>query len=143
MRQEREQELNNMQEALSKLVETRRTPNGMVMILPDSTFRFAFDSAELTQKNRELLSRIAGMSAWFRKAMGWQCTDIPTMWGRLNITSSFPNGARRRWRIIWFSRACPPDIVTVKGYGKPSPIVNASTAEARAKNRQSGDCGDG
>jgi outer membrane protein OmpA-like peptidoglycan-associated protein len=61
MRQEREQELNNMQEALSKLVETHRTPNGMVMILPDSTFRFAFDSAELTQKNRELLSRIAGI----------------------------------------------------------------------------------
>ena len=48
-----------MQEALSKLVETHLTPNGMVMILPDSTFRFAFDSAELTQKTRELLSRIA------------------------------------------------------------------------------------
>ncbi len=61
MRREREEELNRMQEALDKVVETRRTPAGMIIVLPNSTFRFAFDSADLNQKNRELLSRIAGV----------------------------------------------------------------------------------
>ena len=60
MRREREEELNRLQEALNRVAETRRTPNGMVMIF-HSTFRFDFDSAELNQRNRELLSRIAGI----------------------------------------------------------------------------------
>ena len=61
MRREREEELNRMQEALNRVVETHRTPNGMLIVLPDSTFRFDFDSAELSAKNRELLSRVAGI----------------------------------------------------------------------------------
>src|SRR5690349_17463450 len=61
LRKQREEELNQMQQALSRVVETRRTQNGMVMVLPDSVFKFDFDSAELKPKNRELLSRIAGI----------------------------------------------------------------------------------
>jgi outer membrane protein OmpA-like peptidoglycan-associated protein len=61
MNKEREEELNHMQEVLSHIVETRRTQNGMVMSLPDNTFKFDFDSADLKPRNRELLSRIAGI----------------------------------------------------------------------------------
>lgn len=135
MRQEREQELNNMQEALSKLVETHRTPNGMVMILPDSRFRFAFDSAELTQKNRELLSRIAGIllvSKGYGLAVYGYTDDVGT--ADYNQTLS-----ERRAKAVdeyLVKAGVPAGIVSMKGYGKTSPIVNGPTAEARAKNRR-------
>jgi len=135
MRQEREQELNNMQEALSKLVETHRTPTGMVMILPDSTFRFAFDSADLTQKNRELLSRIAGIllvSKGYGLAVYGYTDDVGTP--EYNQTLS-----ERRAKAVedyLVKAGVPGGIVHVKGYGKTSPIVQANTADARAKNRR-------
>jgi outer membrane protein OmpA-like peptidoglycan-associated protein len=135
MKQEREQELNNMQEALSKLVETHRTPNGMVMILPDSTFRFAFDSAELTQKNRELLSRIAGIllvSKGYGLAVYGYTDDVGT--AEYNQTLS-----ERRAKAVdeyLVKAGVPAGIVSMKGYGKTSPIVNAGTPEARAQNRR-------
>ena len=61
IRRQREAELNHIQEVLNQVVATRRTASGLVVSLPDSTFKFGFDSAELSQKNRELLSRIAGI----------------------------------------------------------------------------------
>ena len=135
MRQEREQELNNMQEALSKLVETHRTPTGMVMILPDSTFRFGFDSAELTQKNRELLSRIAGIllvSKGYGLAVYGYTDDVGT--AEYNQTLS-----ERRAKAVdeyLVKAGVPAGIVNMKGYGKTSPIVNGNTPDARAKNRR-------
>jgi len=135
MRQEREQELNNMQEALSKLVETHRTADGMVMILPDSTFRFAFDSADLTQKNRELLSRIAGIllvSKGYGLAVYGYTDDIGT--AEYNQTLS-----ERRAKAVdqyLVQAGVPAGIVSMKGYGKSSPMVKSNTQEARAKNRR-------
>ena len=135
MRQEREQELNNMQEALSKLVETHRTANGMVMVLPDSTFRFAFDSADLTQKNRELLSRIAGIllvSKGYGLAVYGYTDDVGT--AAYNQTLS----ERRAQAVDEYlvKAGVPAGIVNRKGYGKTSPIVKANTPQARAKNRR-------
>jgi outer membrane protein OmpA-like peptidoglycan-associated protein len=135
MRQEREQELNNMQEALSKLVETHRTPNGMVMILPDSTFRFAFDSAELTQKNRELLSRIAGIllvSKGYGLAVYGYTDDVGS--DQYNRTLS-----ERRAKSVddyLVKAGVPAGIVSMKGFGKTSPLAKGATPEVRAKNRR-------
>jgi outer membrane protein OmpA-like peptidoglycan-associated protein len=135
MRQEREQELNNMQEALSKLVETHRTADGMVMVLPDSSFRFAFDNAELTQKNRELLSRIAGIllvSKGYGLAVYGYTDDVGT--AEYNQMLS-----ERRAKAVdqyLVQAGVPAGIVSMKGYGKTSPIVKSNTQEARAKNRR-------
>lgn len=135
MRQEREQELNNMQEALSKLVETHRTATGMVLILPDSTFRFAFNSADLTQKNRELLSRIAGIllvSKGYGLSVYGYTDDVGTAEYNLSLSE-------RRAKSVddyLVKAGVPEGIVNIKGYGKSSPIVNGNTADARAKNRR-------
>jgi len=135
MRQEREQELNNMQEALSKIVETHRTPNGMVIILPDSTFRFAFDSADLTQRNRELLSRIAGIllvSRGYGLAVYGYTDDIGTP--QYNQALS-----ERRAKAVddyLVKAGVPAGIVTMKGFGQTSPLVKGGTPDARAKNRR-------
>jgi outer membrane protein OmpA-like peptidoglycan-associated protein len=135
MRDEREQELNNMQEALSKLVETHRTPNGMVMILPDSTFRFAFDSAELTQKNRELLSRIAGIllvSKGYGLAVYGYTDDV----GTAEYNQSLSERRAKAVEDYLVKSGVPAGIVNRKGFGKTSPMVKGSTLEARAKNRR-------
>ena len=61
LRQQRQQELDQMHEALNRITETKRTPDGMIVVLPDSAFKFDFDSAELKPQNRELLSRVVGI----------------------------------------------------------------------------------
>ena len=77
-----------MQEALNHIVETHRTPQGMTIILPDSTFRFEFDSADISQKNRELLSRIVGILL-VSKGYGLSVFGYTDDVGMPNITSSF------------------------------------------------------
>jgi outer membrane protein OmpA-like peptidoglycan-associated protein len=135
VRQEREQELDNMQEALSKLVETRRTPQGMLLILPDSTFRFAFDSAELTQKNRELLSRIAGIllvSKGYGLAVYGYTDDV----GSAEYNQALSERRAKAVDEYLVKSGVPAEIVSTKGYGETSPIIKANTSEARAKNRR-------
>ncbi len=135
MRAEREQELNNMQEALSKLVETHRTPDGMVMILPDSTFRFGFDSAELTQKNRELLSRIAGIllvSKGYGLAVFGYTDDV----GTPEYNQSLSERRAKAVDDYLVKAGVPAGIVSTKGFGKTSPMMKGNTQEARGKNRR-------
>ena len=61
IRQERETDLNRLQQALGALVETRRTALGLVMNLGSESIQFDFDRADLRPQNRELLSRITGV----------------------------------------------------------------------------------
>jgi outer membrane protein OmpA-like peptidoglycan-associated protein len=126
MRREREEELNRMQEALDRVVETHRTPNGMIIVLPNSTFRFEFDSSELSQHNRELLSRIAGLSVF-----GYT-DDIGT--AEYNQQLSLRRAKAVQDYLI--QSGIDPAIINIKGYGKTSPLVAGTSAESRAKNRR-------
>ena len=135
MRREREEELNRMQEALNHVVETHRTPNGMVMILPDSTFRFDFDSAELSSKNRELLSRIAGIllvSKGYGLAVYGYTDDVGTPEYNQQLS------VRRAQAVEEYlvKAGIDSSIFNVKGFGKTSPLVPGTTAAARARNRR-------
>jgi outer membrane protein OmpA-like peptidoglycan-associated protein len=135
MRQEREQELNRMQEALNRVVETHRTPNGMVIILPDSTFRFDFDRAELNQKNRELLSRIAGILL-VSKGYGLSVFGYTDDVGTEEYNQQLSVRRAKAVEDYLVRSGIDPAIVNVKGYGKTSPIASGTTAAARAKNRR-------
>lgn len=135
MRQEREQELNQMQEALNKVVETHRTSNGMVMVLPESTFRFPFDSAELSQKNRELLSRIAGILL-VSKGYGLSVFGYTDDLGSAEYNQKLSLRRATAVRDYLVQAGIDPTIINVKGYGKTSPLVPDTDAESRAKNRR-------
>ena len=135
MRKERDQELNQMQEALNKVVETHRTTNGMVMVLPESTFRFPFDSAELTQKNRELLSRIAGILL-VSKGYGLSIFGYTDDLGSPEYNQKLSLRRATAVRDYLVQAGLNPAIINVKGYGKTSPIVPDTSAENRAKNRR-------
>ena len=135
IRKERVEELNRMQEALNRVVETHRTPQGMTIILPDSTFRFDFDSAELSQKNRELLSRIAGILL-VSKGYGLSVFGYTDDVGTADYNQQL--SMRRATAVQQYLIAAGLDetIVNRKGFGKSSPVVQGTSATARARNRR-------
>ncbi len=135
MRREREEELNRMQEALNRIVETHRTPNGMVMVLPNSIFRFDFDSAELNQHNRELLSRIAGILL-VSKAYGLSVFGYTDDVGTAEYNQQLSLRRAKAVQDYLAQSGIDPAIISVKGYGKTSPLVRGTSADNRAKNRR-------
>ncbi len=124
-----------MQEALSKIVDTRRTPNGMLITLPDSTFRFNFDSAELNQKNRELLSRVAGILL-VSKGYGLSVFGYTDDVGSDDYNQQLSMRRAKAVEDYLVKAGIDPAIINVKGYGKTSPLVPGTTTLARAKNRR-------
>lgn len=135
MRLEREQELNRMQEALNSVVETHRTPNGMVMVLPDSIFRFNFDSAELNSKNRELLSRIAGILL-VSKGYGLSVFGYTDDVGTAEYNQQLSVRRAKAVEQYLIESGIDSSIINIKGYGKSNPLVPSTTADARARNRR-------
>ena len=135
IRREREQELNRMQDALSRIVETRRTPQGMTIILPDSTFRFDFDRAELSQKNRELLSRIAGILL-VSKGYGLSVFGYTDDVGTAEYNQQLSLRRAKAVQDYLIQAGLDPAIMNLKGFGKTSPLVSGTSAEARARNRR-------
>ncbi len=135
MRREREEELNRMQEALNRVVETHRTPNGILLVLPDSTFRFDFDSAELSQKNRELLSRIAGILL-VSKGYGLSVFGYTDDVGTEQYNQQLSERRAKAVEDYLIHAGIDESIIRMKGFGKMSPHVAGTTASARGQNRR-------
>jgi outer membrane protein OmpA-like peptidoglycan-associated protein len=135
MRREREEELNRMQEALDRVVETHRTPNGMIIVLPNSIFRFEFDSSELNQHNRELLSRIAGILL-VSKGYGLSVFGYTDDVGTAEYNQQLSLRRAKAVQDYLIHSGIDPAIINIKGYGKTSPMVAGTSAESRAKNRR-------
>jgi outer membrane protein OmpA-like peptidoglycan-associated protein len=135
MRREREEELNRMQEALNRVVETHRTPSGMLIVLPDSTFRFDFDSADLSAKNRELLSRVAGILL-VSKGYGLSVFGYTDDVGSEQYNQQLSERRAKAVEDYLIQAGIDQSIIRVKGYGKMSPHVSGTTASARGQNRR-------
>ena len=135
MVREREEELNHMQEALNRVVETRRTPNGIVISLPSSIFRFDFDKADLNQQNRELLSRIAGILL-ISKAYGLSVFGYTDDVGTVEYNRQLSLRRANAVKDYLVQAGLDPAIINVKGYGKTSPRVEGTSDEDRSKNRR-------
>ena len=135
MRQRRAAELDRMQQALSRIVPTTRTPSGMVMQLANKSFRFDFDSAALKPENRETLSRIAGVllaSEGYRLFIDGHTDDVGT--DEYNQRLSERRAGSVRDYLV--KAGLPANIIDVKGFGKSNPLVRAKTTDAREKNRR-------
>ena len=135
MRRQREEELNRMQEALDRVAETHRTPNGMIIVLPNSIFRFEFDSSELSQHNRELLSRIAGILL-VSKGYGLSVFGYTDDVGTAQYNQQLSLRRAKAVQDYLIHSGIDPAIINIKGYGKTSPLVAGTNAESRAKNRR-------
>jgi outer membrane protein OmpA-like peptidoglycan-associated protein len=135
MRRQREAELNHIQEVLNQIVSTHRTPSGLVVDLPDSTFKFAFDSADLSQKNRELLSRIAGILLVL-KGYGISVYGYTDDVGDAGYNQKLSLRRAQQVRDYLVEAGISSGIVSVKGFGKTSPLVPGTSEKARARNRR-------
>ena len=135
MQKRRAAELDRMQQALSRIVPTTRTPTGMVMQLANKSFRFDFDSAAIRPENRETLSRIAGVllaSEGYRLFIDGHTDDVGTD-GYNRGLSERRAGSVREYLV---KAGVPADIIEVKGFGKSNPLVKAKTTDAREQNRR-------
>ena len=135
LRREREEELNRLQKALSKIVKTRRTALGLVMNLGSDTLKFDFDKATLRPENREILSRIAGVlltSAGYRVQIYGHTDDIGT--AEYNQQLSERRAATVREYLV--QAGIDNEIIATKGFGKSSPLVAETSNEARSMNRR-------
>src|SRR5581483_10145228 len=135
LRQQREQELNQMQQALNRIAETKRTANGMIVVLPDSTFKFDFDSAELKPRNRELLSRVAGIllaSKGFGLSVFGYTDDVGTKEYNQKLSERRADAVRN----YLVQAGIDASLVTAKGFGKTNPRVKDDSDQARAINRR-------
>jgi outer membrane protein OmpA-like peptidoglycan-associated protein len=135
MRQRRVAALDRMQEALSRIVPTVRTPTGMVMQLANKSFRFDFDSAALKPDNRETLSRISGVllaSEGYRLFIDGHTDDVGTSDYNQHLSERRADSVRD----YLVKAGVPADIIEVKGFGKSNPLARAKTTDAREKNRR-------
>jgi len=137
IRHRREIELNRMQEAFSKIVETRRTAIGIVLNLGSDRVEFEFDRAELRSEDRELLARIAGVllatadQGYAIQVFG-HTDDVGTEEYNKGL-SERRAGAVRDYLV---EAGVNPDIVTMQGLGKSMPLIDETTDEARERNRR-------
>jgi len=134
-RQAREAELNSLQQALGQIATTRRTAMGLVMTLGSQSVRFAFDKSTLRPKDKQVLSRIAGILSVLK---GYQIyvygytDDIGTQAYNLKLS-------QRRAKAVYdylIKNGLNPNIMTTKGFGKKDPLVPGSSPKARAINRR-------
>lgn len=135
VRKEREQELNRMQQALNRIVETRRTALGLVMNLPEKALQFDFNSAELRPESRELLSRIGGIllaSEGYGLAVYGHTDDVGSAAYNQQLSEQRAEAVRKYLAQVGID----PEIITIKGYGKSSPLANGTSDAERAKNRR-------
>ncbi len=135
IRRQQAAELDRLEKALSRIVETRRTALGLVMSLGGESIKFDFDKAELKPENRELLSRIAGIlltSSDYRIDVYGHTDDIGT--DEYNLALSQRRAQAVRDYLV--EAGVDPAIISTEGFGKSRPRVQGNDPEARAKNRR-------
>ena len=135
MRKEAEDQFNRLEEALSKIAETRRTAEGVVMNLGSDHLKFEFDKADLRPEDRELLSRIAGIiltSHDYTISVNGHTDDVGS--DAYNQTLSERRAQAVRDYLV--KAGLPAQILSVQGHGKSLPLVRGTSEAARAKNRR-------
>lgn len=135
IRQQRETELDRMQQALSHIVETERTPIGMIVNLGKDSFLFDFDQSVIRPENREILSRIAGVllaSHGFRLYIYGHTDNL----GSADYNHALSNRRARAVRNYLVLAGVPETVVETKGFGESSPIIKAQSSVARQRNRR-------
>ncbi len=135
IRAERVEEMNRLKDALSKIVETRRTALGVVMNLGSDAIEFDFDKASLRPENRELLSRIAGVlltSRGYRIQIYGHTDDV----GTASYNQILSEQRAQAVSDYLVEAGIESSIVGTKGFGKSNPLVSGTSANARSKNRR-------
>ena len=135
IRKAAEAERNRLEAALGAIAETRRTALGLVMSLGGDHLKFEFDKAELSAKDRELLSRIAGILVTAKDytiSVNGHTDDV----GSAEYNQKLSERRAQSVRDYLVEAGLPAEILSVTGHGKALPLVRGTSEAARAKNRR-------
>ncbi|MEO1084194.1 MAG: OmpA family protein [Acidobacteriota bacterium] len=130
-----DRELDRMQRSLSRIADTKRTALGLVMTLDSGTIEFDFNKATLRPKNREVLSRIAGVLLTFDN-FGIQIfghtDDVGTEEANLGLSK------RRAATVKAYleEAGVDPEVMTITGMGEGAPLVTGTDPVSRQRNRR-------
>lgn len=134
-RQQREADLAQLQQALSQIVQTRRTAMGLVMTLDSNSIHFDFDKAVIKPQYRDILNRIAGilmaLKGYSISIYGYT-DDIGTQAYNLKLSKRRAQAVRD----FLVEAGIPASIITTKGFGESDPRVPGNSEQARAANRR-------
>ncbi|MCP3961152.1 MAG: OmpA family protein [bacterium] len=135
IRKKLEVELDRLQGALGKIADTRRTALGLVMTLDSDQIEFDFDKANLRPRNRELLSRIAGVLLTFQD-YGLQVfghtDDVGTVEYNQKLSERRADAVRDYLVVAGIDQA----VMSTRGLGKSSPVVQGTDPASRQRNRR-------
>ena len=135
IRKRAEEERDRLQSALGQIAETRRTALGLVMNLGGDHLKFAFNRAELSAADRELLARIAGILITahdYTISVNGHTDDV----GTVEYNQKLSERRAQAVRDYLVQAGLSPDILSVTGHGKSLPLVRGNSEAARAKNRR-------
>lgn len=135
LRAERERERGRLMDALSRIADTRRTALGVVMNLDERHVEFDFDRAELRARDRELLSRIAGVLLTFEdvslQVIG-HTDDVGSE--EYNLELSERRAAAVRDYLV--DIGIDEETLSIRGLGESSPLTDGTDDESRQRNRR-------
>ena len=135
IRKAAEAERNRLEAALGQIAETRRTALGLVLSLGGDHLKFEFDKAELSARDRELLSRVAGILVTAKDytiSVNGHTDDV----GSADYNQKLSERRAQAVRDYLVEAGLPAEILSVTGHGKALPLVRGSSDAARAKNRR-------
>lgn len=128
-------ELDRMQGALGQIAQTRREGLELVMTLDSSSVEFDFNKTDLRPENREILSRIAGVLLTFED-YGIQVYGHTDDVGSVEYNAKLSQERAERVKEYLVDAGIDPGIMTTRGLGKSSPVVEGTDPEARQRNRR-------
>ena len=134
-RREREAQLQQLQQALGRIAETRRTAGGLVVTLDSKSIRFDFDKANIKPEYRDILNRIAGILMTLKGytvAIYGYTDDVGTPAYNLQLSQRRAQAVRD----FLVQAGISPAIMSAKGFGKSDPRVPGDSDQARAANRR-------
>lgn len=135
LRVARRRELDRMREALAQIVETERTPLGMVMRLGEDALRFDFDATEIREEDRELLSRIVGVllaSRGYRLYVDGHTDDQ----GPAAYNEDLSQRRAASVRAYFTAAGIPESLTEARGFGESNPRETGNSIEAKRANRR-------
>ena len=135
IRKRAEAERDRLESALGQIAETRRTALGLVMNLGGDHLKFEFNKADLSAKDRELLSRIAGILVTahdYTISVNGHTDDV----GSDAYNQKLSERRAQAVRDYLQEAGLPAEILSVTGHGKSLPLVRGTSDAARAKNRR-------
>jgi len=132
---QREAELQRLEQSLGQIAETRRTAHGLVMTLGEKSIRFDAGKSDIAPQYRAILKRIASVLTTLKgySIYVYGYTDDS---GTKDYNLKLSGRRARAVRDSLVQAGIGSSLISTKGFGKSDPRVRGNSPKARAANRR-------